>query len=151
MRFVKKMPIRPSELVLIGDQLLIVFGLMTALFANYRILSISVFPIHSITIRLSIHLGLAILAWGIFKIYKKVIRFFNSKDYLNLLAIVFLIHVLSYSAGIMLPEKHQLKPEIFILSIFITSLYIIVSRLGISYLYVFYRKSKKVGNPRRLL
>ena len=151
MKLVKKLPFRPSELVLIGDQLLVVFGLATALFASYRLLAINEFPLHTIFYRLLIHVTLGILAWSIFKIYQKVIRFFNSKDYLNLLGIVLLIHVASVTGGILLPAKLQLKPEVFIISFFITSLYIIVSRFFISYLYVYYRKSKKIGNQKHLL
>src|SRR3954464_13532552 len=103
MRFNKKNSIRPSELVLIGDQLLIMLGLASALFANYRLLSITIFPLTTIFYRVIIHVCLAIVAWSIFKIYKKVIRFFNSHDYLNLIGIVFLIHVCSIALGYILP------------------------------------------------
>ena len=93
MKFFNRNSIRPSQFVLIGDQVLIMFGLLSALLANFRLLSIDVFPVHTIVYRVAIHVGLAIIAWTVFKIYKKVIRFFNSKDYLNLIGILFLIHV----------------------------------------------------------
>ncbi len=151
MRFLKKSPIRPSELVLIGDQVMILFGLITALFANYRILSIKIFPVTTIFYRLLIHLCLAITAWAIFKIYKKVIRFFNSNDYLNLITSVFLIHVASIAIGFVLPAKLYLRTDIFIISFFITSIYMVGSRLIISYLYSHYRQSKKGSSQNRLL
>jgi FlaA1/EpsC-like NDP-sugar epimerase len=92
--------------VLIGDQLLIVFGLLSALFASYRLVSLDVFPMHTIIYRVLVHMGLAIISWVGFKIYKKVIRFFNSKDYLNLIGIIFLIHLASIAVGYFFPPKY---------------------------------------------
>ena len=138
MKFFTRNSIRPSQFVLIGDQLLIMFGLLSALFANYRLLSINVFPLHTIAYRVAIHVGLAIVAWTVFKIYKKVIRFFSSKDYLNLIGILFLVHAASIAIGYVFPAKHHLRPEIFVISFFITSIYIIGSRFIISYLYFYY-------------
>ena len=143
--------LRPSQFVLIGDQILITFGLLTALFVNYRLLSIREFPLHTIFYRVILHVALGIIAWSVFKIYKKVIRFFSSKDYLSLIGILLLVNVLSACASFVLPHNLLLKPEIFLISFFITSIYIIGSRLIISYLYFYYDRSKKVGEQRRLL
>jgi len=151
MKLFTKKSIRPSQFVLIGDQLLIMFGLLSALFASYRLVSLDVFPMHTIIYRVSVHLGLAIISWVGFKIYKKVIRFFNSKDYLNLIGIIFLIHLASIAVGYFFPPKHQLKPEVFVISFFITSIYIIGSRFVISYLYFYYSRSKKIGGQKQLL
>lgn len=143
--------IRPSQLVLIGDQLLVMLGLLSAVVANYRILSLNEFPIHTIVYRLFFHLAFGIFAWVSFGIYKKVIRFFSSKDFLILTFIIFLIHAFSIAIGIFFPEKNPLKPEIFVISFFITTCYIIGTRLIISYLYFHYRRTKSVNQPKRLL
>jgi FlaA1/EpsC-like NDP-sugar epimerase len=126
-------------------------GLLTALFANYRLLSINVFPVQTILYRLAIHVALGIVAWIVFEIYKKVIRFFSSKDYLNLIWILFLVHAASIAVGYIFPSSHQLKPEVFVISFFITSIYIIGSRFIISYLYFYYNRSKKVGDQKKIL
>ncbi len=151
MKFFNKNSIRPSQFVLIGDQVLIMLGLLTALFANYRLLSINVFPVQTILYRLAIHVALGIVAWIVFEIYKKVIRFFSSKDYLNLIWILFLVHAASIAVGYIFPSSHQLKPEVFVISFFITSIYIIGSRFIISYLYFYYNRSKKVGDQKKIL
>jgi len=151
MKMLRNKSLRPSQFVLTGDQLLIIFGLLSALFANYRLLSITVFPLHTIFYRITVHLFLAIAAWMIFGINHKVIRYFSSKDYLNLIFILALIHFFSAMSGTLFPEKHYLKPEIFIISFFITSIYIIGSRFIISYLYFYYNKSKKVANQKKLM
>ncbi len=143
--------IRPSQLVLIGDQLLVMLGFLSAVLANYRILSINEFPIHTILYRLFFHLAFGIFAWVSFGIYKKVIRFFSSKDFLVLTFIVFLIHVFSIGIDIFFSEKNQLKPEIFVISFFITTFYIIVTRLIISHLYFHYRRTKSINQSKRLL
>jgi len=147
----RKNIIRPSQLVLIGDQLLVMLGLLSAVLANYRILAINEFPIHTIVYRLFFHIAFGVFAWVIFGIYKKVIRFFSSKDFLILTFIIFLIHVFSIAIGIFFSQKNQLKPEIFVISFFITTCYIIGTRLIISYLYFHYRRTKSVNQPKRLL
>ena len=151
MKPTKKIAIRPSQFVLIGDQILIAVGLLSALFSYYRLLSITTFPVHTIIYRVSIHVSFGIVAWFLFSINKKVIRFFNSKDYINLIFIVFLIHATSFFSGIFFPVKHQLKFEIFVISFFVTSFYIIGSRIVINYLYFYYSRSKSKGEEKRLL
>ncbi len=151
MKILDKKSIRPSQFVLIGDQVLVMLGLLSALLANYRLLSINVFPVHTIVYRLFIHVSLAVFAWVTFGVYKKVIRYFSSKDYLNLIFILFLVHTASVASGLFFPPKHQLKPEVFLISFFITSCYIIGTRFIISYLYFYYNRSKKSGSQKNLL
>jgi FlaA1/EpsC-like NDP-sugar epimerase len=151
MKTIKNRMIRPSQFVLIGDQLLMLLGLLSALLANYRLLSIDVFPLHTIFYRSLIHLILGIVAWIMFSVYRKVIRYFNSKDYLNLIFILFIVHCFSFASGALFPIKHQLKPEVFVISFFITSGYIIGSRFIISYLYYYYNRSARSTNSKKLL
>ncbi|MEY4703532.1 MAG: hypothetical protein RIR96_1429, partial [Bacteroidota bacterium] len=105
----------------------------------------------TIVYRSLIHVSAGIIGWIVFGINKKVIRFFNSKDYLNLIFILLLIHTSSIGAGVLFPIKHQLKPEVFIISFFITSIYIIGSRFIISYLYFHYNRSAKKTNAKKLM
>lgn len=151
MRFVSKIPLRPSQLVLIGDQLMLVLGLTAALLANYRILDIEAVPLKNIILRVALHLCCGIAAWIFFKVYKKVIRFFHSGDYLELLGIVLLIHTVSMAADLMMPVQYHLGVSIFVLSFLATSMLMIVSRFMISYLYLHYSKSKSFPNARRII
>jgi FlaA1/EpsC-like NDP-sugar epimerase len=80
-----------------------------------------------------------------------VIRFFSSKDYLNLIFILFLIHLASDTSGLFFSKKHQLKVEILFISFLFTSFYIIGCRIIINYLYFYYRKSKVIGEQKRLI
>ena len=105
----KKIFVRPSQLVLIGDQLMIAFGLLSSLFCYFRLLSIDDFPVHTIAYRLCVQMIFGIIFWYVFRINKKVIRFFTSKDYLNLIFILFLIHFANITSGLFFPKKHQLK------------------------------------------
>ena len=146
-----KSVIRPSKLVLIGDQLLIQLGLFSALLFYFRILSISSIPLISIFYNSLLHLIVGMYAWIIFNINKKVIRYFNSKDYLNLIAIVIVIHIISFFLGLTFPIKYHLKVEIYFISFFITSIYIVCSRFLISYLYFFYNNPKSVQHQKKLL
>jgi len=151
MRFHNKIPVRPAQFVLLADQLIIILGFLTALLAHYRLIQISEIPVHTFFYRGLIHIFFGIIAWAAFGINKKVIRFFNSKDYLSLILILLLIHILSATAGWVLPNKFQLRGEIFVFSFLVTSFYIITSRFIISYLYFHFKKSVKSLNARKLL
>lgn len=130
---------------------MIAFGLLSSLFCYFRLLSIDDFPVHTIAYRLCVQMIFGIIFWYVFRINKKVIRFFNSKDYLNLIFILFLIHFASVTSGLFFPKKHQLKIDIFFISFLFTSFYIIGSRIIINYLYFYYKKSKVFGEQKRLI
>ena len=69
----RKNIIRPSQLVLFGDQLLVMLGLLSAILASYRIIQINEFPIHALFYRLLIHVAFGVFAWVSFGIYKLLI------------------------------------------------------------------------------
>lgn len=143
--------VRPSQIVLFSDQFLIAFGLITALFAQYRILSYNLFPLKTILIRVAIHVSIGIIAWIVFKMYKRVIRYFHSNDYLNIILVVFLIHSISFLFRFILPEKLLLSPEIFLISFFVTTMYIVFSRLIISYMFSLLKTTKRQLNQKALM
>ncbi len=151
MKFFKKIFIRPSQLVLIGDQVLIILGFLSSMIIYYRMLSINDIPVFSVVYNSLLQLIFGIYAWVIFNINKKVIRYFNSNDYLNLMLIIVLIHVSTLLMSLTFPEKYHLKPEIFFISFFITSIYIIATRFLISYLYFFYNNPRSVKSQKKLL
>lgn len=130
---------------------MIAFGLLSSLFCYFRLLSIDDFPVHTIAYRLCVQMIFGIIFWYVFRINKKVIRFFTSKDYLNLIFILFLIHFANITSGLFFPKKHQLKIDIFFISFLFTSFYIIGSRIIINYLYFYYKKSKVFGEQKRLI
>ena len=151
MRILNRKYLRPSRLILIGDQFLILFGFLSALLVNYRLTSNTPFPLHAIVYVSAIQLSLGIVAWFVFRIYKKVIRFFSSKDYLFLVLVLLLIHASSVIIGNVFPQKYQFKFEVYAISFFISSSYIVGTRFLISYLYYYYKRSKKVEHQKKLL
>lgn len=148
--FVRQWYIRPSGLVIMADQCLIIAGLLTSLFVHFRILTIRIFPLTTICYRTALQVLLALVAWWVFGIYKRVIRFFYGDDYLNIIGILILVHTASYALGVFFPKKHYLPPEIFVISFCISCCYIICNRLLISYLYVFFKRSRRTSNQKRV-
>jgi FlaA1/EpsC-like NDP-sugar epimerase len=151
MKILNRKYLRPSRLILIGDQFLILFGFLSALLVNYRLTSNNPFPLQAIVYASAIQLSLGIVAWVLFRIYKKVIRFFSSKDYLFLVLVLLLIHASSVIIGNVFPQKYQFKFEVYAISFFISSSYIVGTRFLISYLYYYYKRAKKVENQKKLL
>lgn len=144
-------PIRPWQIVLIGDMVLLVLGFLSALFVHYRIFSIIAFPISSIFVRLGIHMALALVLWQVFHMSKRVIRHFHSEDYLRLLFIVLLLHLCSYSFHYVLPKKYHFGLMVWSMSLVLTSMYVVSSRLIISYLFSYYENMRNKNHDRRLL
>lgn len=144
-------PIRPWQIVLIGDMVLIVLGLLSALFVHYRIFSIIAFPISTIFIRLGIHIVLALVLWQVFHMSKRVIRHFHSEDYMRLLMVVLLLHLCSHSFHYILPKKYHFGLMVWSMSLVLTSMYVISSRLIVSYLFSYYENIRNKNLDRRLL
>lgn len=144
-------PIRPWQIVFIGDIFLIIAGLFSALFVRYRIFSIIEFPVAAIILRSSIHLGTAILFWQLFRMPKRVIRHFHSDDYLRLILAVFLMHAASYSIRVFIPAKYHFGLTTWVISFFITTMYLLLSRLIINYLFSYYENIRNKSRDRRLL
>lgn len=151
MRLFKKQQVKPYEFVLMGDQLLILLGFFTALLAHYRILNITVFPFKTILFRYVLQAAIAVSVWFLFRINKRLIRFFHSKDYLSLIGLLLLIHVTAFTLGLLFPANHYMSSEVYVISFFVTSMYIIFSRLIISHLYSHYRFGKKTNPYRKRL
>lgn len=155
MRTLRYYFLRPSHIVLIGDIFLFALGYITSLFIYYRILSIIEVPVATVFIRGSIHLILAVVFWRIFRIYRRVIRHFHSLDYLRLMGIIFYVHLFSFGVRFIIPyvisSSIKVSAVIYVLSFFITTLYIILSRLIVSYLFSYYQTSKTAFHHKRLL
>ena len=71
MKLLRKDTLKPSQMVLIRGPGTLCLGLATALLAYYRLLAIKIFPVNTIIYRVLIHIGIAVLAWATFRIYKK--------------------------------------------------------------------------------
>jgi FlaA1/EpsC-like NDP-sugar epimerase len=144
--------LRPSQFVLIGDQILFVLGLATSILFYYRFVGYHQLPSNYFLFDyflLQISLGIA--AWLIFGINKKVIRYFTSKDFLFLIVVVALVHLFSFAITRILPIHQPLRVEIFIFSFFTTKFYIVGSRFIIHFLFFHYNKTKRVVGQKNLL
>ncbi|HMO34372.1 MAG TPA: nucleoside-diphosphate sugar epimerase/dehydratase [Lacibacter sp.] len=147
----KPLKLTPARIVLLGDIVLIGAGLLSGILLNYRILSITEIPLTTTGIRLGLHLGLAITAWYSFRIHRRVIRHFHVRDYVQLILILGLVHVVSASFDLLLEEKHHYSLMVWIMSYFITAFYVLTSRILVSYLFEYYKRTQRQGQDKRLL
>lgn len=148
-----KKPLRltPARIVLLGDIVLIGVGLLSGILLGYRIIDIEEIPITTTLIRLGIHLLLAVACWYTFRIQRRVIRHFHVRDYMQLILVLGLLHFLSGAADVLLERKHHYSVTVWILSYFVTSFYVLTSRILVSYLYEYYKKTQQKKQDKRLL
>jgi FlaA1/EpsC-like NDP-sugar epimerase len=151
MKAKKPLRITPAKIVLAGDVFLIAMGLLSAILMHYRILSIEEIPTETMLIRVSIHLALAYSLWYFFKIQRRVIRHFHVRDYVQIIVVLGLIHLLSAAFNVVLEKKHYFGGAVWTLSYLITTFYVLTSRIIVSYLFEYYKRSRKKNQDKRLL
>ena len=147
----KPLRLTPARIVLFGDLILIVAGLLTAIVLGYRIFDIESIPVFTTFVRVLIHAGLAMFLWFGFRIQRRVIRHFHVRDYVQLIFVLPLIHILSTTFDFVLEKTHNYSITIWIISYFVTTFYVLTSRILISYLFEYYKKSQQKSQTKRLL
>lgn len=147
----KELKLTPARIVLFEDIFLIAMGFISALLLHYRILAIAAVPLLSALICTTAHAVFAIIFWFAFRIQKRVIRHFAVRDYMQLILALSLTHALSFLFRYLLHPNYRFAFPIFVMSFFITTVYILFSRIVIGYLFAYYKKSQQTGNKKRLL
>jgi FlaA1/EpsC-like NDP-sugar epimerase len=149
----QKQPLRltPARIVLFGDLFLIVAGLLTAIVLGYRIFDIERIPVITTLLRVSIHGFIAILLWFGFRIQRRVIRHFHVRDYMQLIFVLLIAHIASVLFDFFLEPKHHYALTIWVISYFITTFYVLTSRIIVSYLFEYYKKIQQKNQNKRLL
>lgn len=147
----KPLQLTPARIVLLGDVVLLSAGFLSGILLNYRILSISEIPVTTTLIRLSLHLALGLGAWYSFNIHRRVIRHFHVRDYVQLILILGLVHASSMTFDWLLDKKHHYSFMVWLISYFITAFYLLTSRILVSYLFEYYKRTRQKEQDRRLL
>ena len=147
----KTLKLTPSRFVLGVDMFIITLGLISGMLLHYRIISITEVPLAIALIQSSIHAVLAAMFWFSFRIHKRVIRHFHVKDYAQLIFVLALLHIVSFIVRSLLPGRSYFASDIWILSFFITAFYILASRIFITFIFEYYKKTQKKDTDIRLL
>jgi len=139
--------LKPTHVILLSDLCLITLGLVMALLLNYRILHIMPFPSFDVMLGISTHAGVALFLWVYSGISKRAIRHFHVGDYIKVLLLLFLLHVISYSLRFILGREFFSIPEVWLLSFLGSSFFLLVSRLFFSYWYQY--RVEKLSDQRK--
>ena len=141
----------PARIVLFEDIFLITMGLISALLLHYRILSIEAVPLISAVICTAAHSVFAVIFWFAFRIQKRVIRHFAVRDYMQIIFALACIHTVSFLFRYLLHPNYRFSLPVWVLSFFITTVYLLGSRIVIGYLFSYYKKSQLSLNKKKLL
>ena len=147
----KHLKLTPARIVLFEDIFLITIGLISALLLHYRILAIEAVPMISALICTTAHSVFAVLFWFAFRIQKRVIRHFAVRDYMQIILALACIHTVSFLFRYLLHPNYRFAFSVWVLSFFITTVYLLGSRILIGYLFSYYKKSQQSLNTRKLL
>jgi FlaA1/EpsC-like NDP-sugar epimerase len=80
-----------------------------------------------------------------------VIRHFHVRDYVQLIIVLAFIHIGSVCFDFFLDQKHHYSISVWVISYFITTTYVLTSRILISYLFEYYKRNQQKNQSKRLL
>jgi FlaA1/EpsC-like NDP-sugar epimerase len=139
--------LKPTHFILLSDLCLITLGLVLALLLNYRILHIMPFPSYDVLLGIITHAGVAFFLWVYFGISKRAIRHFYVGDYIKVLLLLFLLHLISYSLRFFGGRELFSIPEVWLISFVCSSFFLLASRLFFSYWYQY--RVEKLSSQRK--
>jgi FlaA1/EpsC-like NDP-sugar epimerase len=147
----KSLRLTPARIVLLADLLLVAMGIISGMLLHYRILHIQEVPLPAAFITTGIHVLLAVIFWYSFRIQKRVIRHFHVKDYVQLMFVLALVHLVSYLLRFVFPASYSFSTSIWVISFFVSTFYLLSSRIMVTYLFEYYKRSRFSSDDKRLL
>ena len=131
-----KLKLRPFFFVFFLDIFLITITFISSTLYHNRNLALKKFIDPNLLLKSCIHAGLAILLWLLFKINKRIIKHYRAVDFINLIAVISLLHLLSFGIDYLF-TVNSLKFGIVVSieSFFVTTVALIVLRYSVSFLY----------------
>ncbi|MCX6210310.1 MAG: polysaccharide biosynthesis protein, partial [Bacteroidetes bacterium] len=132
----RRIKVRPYYLVFLLDIFLIAITFLTATIYHNRNLAVKKFVDTNLLTKTFIHILIAVSLWLFFKINKRIIKHYRATDFVRLIGVIFLLHLLSLGV-----DYAYKTPNIkfgfvaLIESFFVSTVALIVIRYAISFLY----------------
>jgi len=131
-----KIKLRPYFFVFFLDIFLVTITFIISTLYHNRNLAVKKFVDPNLLLKSLIHASLAIMLWLVFKINKRIIKHYRALDFIRLIVVISLLHLLSFGIDYFF-TVHSLKfgLVVFIESFFVTTVALIVLRYSLSFLY----------------
>jgi len=131
-----KFKLRPYFFVFFLDIFLITATFVSSTLYHNRNLALKKFVDPNLLLKSSIHAGLAILLWLLFKINKRIIKHYRAIDFISLIAVISLLHFVSLGIDYLFTVNSlKFGIVVFVESFFVTTVALIVLRYSVSFLY----------------
>jgi FlaA1/EpsC-like NDP-sugar epimerase len=131
-----KIKIRPYFFVFFLDIFLIAITFVSSTLYHNRNLALKKFVDPNLLAKVCIHTSLAILLWLIFKINKRIIKHYRAIDFIRLITVISILHLISFGIDYLFTVKSlKFGIVVFIESFFVTTVALIVLRYSVSFLY----------------
>jgi len=131
-----KLKLRPYFFVFFLDIFLIAITFVSSTLYHNRNLALKKFGDPNLLLKASIHTSLAILLWLIFKINKRIIKHYRAIDFIRLISVISILHLVSLGTDYLFTVKSlKFGIVVFIESFFVSTLALILLRYSVSFLY----------------
>lgn len=131
----KYLKIRPYQFAFALDQILITILFIGVVNYHEKDIFFSYANTTKIYTSYLFHFALSITIWLIFNFHKRIIRYYHAKDFLHLILIVALLHVVSCLTSISIFKFSKTFAKVYLESYFLTVATLIFLRYLISYFY----------------
>jgi FlaA1/EpsC-like NDP-sugar epimerase len=131
-----KLKLRPYFFVFFLDIFLITVTFISSTLYHNRNLALKKFIDPNLLLKSTVHAILAILLWMVFKINKRIIKHYRAIDFISLIAVISLLHLISFGIDYLFTVNSlKFGLVVFIESFFVTTVALIVLRYSVSFLY----------------
>lgn len=131
-----KLKLRPYFFVFFLDIFLIAITFVSSTLYHNRNLVLKKFVDPNLLLKASIHTSLAILLWLIFKINKRIIKHYRAIDFIRLISVISILHLVSLGTDYLFTVKSlKFGIVVFIESFFVSTVALILLRYSVSFLY----------------
>ncbi len=131
-----KLKLRPYFFVFFLDIFLITVTFISSTLYHNRNLALKKFVDPNLLLKSAIHASLAILLWVIFKINKRIIKHYRAIDFIRLIAVISLLHLIGFGIDYLFTVKIlKFGIIVFVESFFVSTVALIVLRYSVSFLY----------------
>ena len=131
-----KLKLRPYFFVFFFDIFLITVTFISSTLYHNRNLALKKFIDPNLLLKSAVHASLAILLWVIFKINKRIIKHYRAIDFIRLIAVISLLHLIGFGIDYLFTVKIlKFGIIVFVESFFVSTVALIVLRYSVSFLY----------------
>ena len=143
--------VRPYQFAFALDQIIILVLFASTFYYHQKDLPLNYFSTQPFISAIFVHLALSIVLWFIFRIHKRIIRYYHAIDFIHLILISGLHHLISFGINFINLNPSRRCGKIYLESYIVTVASLIALRYLISFFYEKLVQYQNQGSKKNIL